>query len=131
NANNVLRPMPASTVNPQLAIPSIQARLVTFTNTTSSSTTVSWTNGNGVGRAVFMRLSSTGGAHPDNGTLYTANTVFGQGTNIHGTTWYCIYNGTGTTVDVTGLAEGTTYRVTVLEYNGTPGDAAFLENNLP
>jgi hypothetical protein len=104
-----------------LTAPTTQAYNVSFSSTTNTQTTVGWINGNGSSRAVFIKATSTGTAAPVNGTAYTANTVFGSGTQIGSTLWYCIYNGTGTSVTVTGLTAGTTYRVMVCEYNGGTG----------
>lgn len=107
--------------------PATAASNVTFTATTGTTTTVSWTNGNGASRAVFMKNTNTGQPAPVNGTTYTASTVFGSGTQIGATGWYCIYNGTGSTVDVTGLTQGQTYQVMAVEYNGVAGSENYLQ----
>ena len=52
-------------------------------------------------------------------TTYTASTVFGNGTQLGTSGWYCVYNGSGQNVTVTGLAGGT-YQVQAFEYNGLP-----------
>ena len=57
-------------------------------------------------------------ALPLNGTGYTANPVFGTGTQI-GSGNYVVYDGTGSTVTVTGLSASTSYYYQVFEYNGT------------
>ena len=94
---------------------------------------VSWTNGNGSSRVVFvkeMTPAPTGAFDPQppppppsetpsDGTTYTPNTTFGSGTQINTTGWYCVYNGTDTTVTVTGLKPVTEYSVRVFEYNGS------------
>ncbi|MDQ8013588.1 MAG: FG-GAP-like repeat-containing protein, partial [Flavobacterium nitrogenifigens] len=105
--------------NNLLFAPTIQATDVTFTNTTGTATTASWTNGNGTSRAVFMYAGSSGSPTPLDYTTYTANPVFGLGTQIGTSGWYCIYKGTGATVNVSGLLPGTTYQVMVVEYNGS------------
>jgi hypothetical protein len=105
--------------------PSTQASNVAFSGTTDVSTTLSWVNGNGSARAVFMKAASTGTAAPVNGTIYTHNTVFGSGTQIGSTGWYCVYNGTGTTVTVTNLVTTNTYMVMVTEFNGLVGSQAY------
>ena len=110
--------------NPLLA-PITQATNVLFNTTTSTSTNVSWTNGNGTSRAVFMYKGASGTPLPVDLTTYTANTAFGTGTQIGTTGWYCIYNGAGTTVNVTGLTPATTYQVMTLEYNGTAGNQMY------
>jgi gliding motility-associated-like protein len=106
--------------------PTSQAINVSFTGTTTSGTSISWTNGNGGSRAVFMAAASSGAPAPINGTAYTANTAFASGTQIGGSGWYCIYNGTGTSVNVTGLTAGTTYRVMAVEYNGNLANQNYL-----
>ncbi|KQO20569.1 hypothetical protein ASF10_15950 [Flavobacterium sp. Leaf82] len=106
--------------------PTVQASEIDFNNTTTTSTTVSWTNGDGASRVVFIRSGLSGIPVPVNNTTYGANAVFGLGTEIGSTGWYCIYNGTGTSVDLTGLTEATTYQVMTLEYNGAaPGDEIY------
>jgi hypothetical protein len=101
--------------------PSIQANNVQFANVTYNSFTVNWTNGNGSYRVVFVKEGSDGTAAPVNNTTYTANTVFKSGTQIGTTGWYCVYNGSGSSVSVSGLSSLTSYQVMVCEYNGTSG----------
>ncbi|MEI7727558.1 MAG: SprB repeat-containing protein, partial [Bacteroidota bacterium] len=45
-----------------------------------------------------------------------ADPTFGNGTQIGLTGWYCVYNGTGTNVTVSGLSENTNYIFQVFEY---------------
>ena len=106
--------------------PTIQATNVTFSGIAASFAKASWTNGNGSSRAVFMAETSTGSPLPVNNVTYTANPAFGSGTQIGTSSWYCIYNGTGDTVKITGLKLGSTYRVMVLEYNGVAGYEDYL-----
>lgn len=103
------------------APPSTQASNIQFSNVTSNSFTIAWTNGNGSSRAVFIKAGSDGTAAPVDNTTYYANTTFGNGTQIGTSGWYCVYNGNGSAVTVTGLSSVTTYRVMVCEYNGTSG----------
>jgi hypothetical protein len=109
-----------------LGPPNVQATNIVFSGTTGTSTTASWTNGNGSSRAVFMYAGASGSALPVDLTSYTANTVFGSGTQIGATGWYCVYNGTGTTVNVTGLLPATTYQVMTIEYDGLVGSQIYL-----
>ena len=101
--------------------PSTQAYNIVFSSITNVSTSISWTNGNGSSRAVFMKAANTGTASPVNGTTYTASTSFGSGTQIGSTGWYCVYNGTGSSVSVSNLQAATAYIVMVTEYNGISG----------
>lgn len=106
--------------------PSVQATDVTFSNTTTNSTTASWTNGNGLSRAVFIAEASTGNAAPVNNITYAASPVLGLGTQIGSSGWYCVYNDIGTSVNITGLSSGATYRVMAVEYDGTAGAENYL-----
>ena len=106
-------------------VPTTQTQNITFTNYAATSFTASWTNGNGTSRAVFMYAGNSGNANPSNNTTYTASAVFGSGTQIGSTGWYCIYNGTGTSVNITGISSNTTYRVMVCDYNGISGSQKY------
>lgn len=107
--------------------PTTQASSISFSNTGMTSMTVSWTNGNGANRIVVVKASGTPNA-PTNGITYTANTVFGSGGTI-GTGEYVVYNGTGNTVDITGLTGSTTYTFKVFEYNGSAGTENYLTSS--
>ncbi|MFH1319613.1 MAG: GEVED domain-containing protein [Bacteroidota bacterium] len=100
--------------------PTTQATINAYTNnTTGTSITVNWTNGNGTaGRIVVARLTATANAEPTEGTSYTADPAFGSGTQI-GTANYVVYKGTAATVNVTGLTCNTDYTFLVYEYNTT------------
>ncbi|MBD1362867.1 gliding motility-associated C-terminal domain-containing protein [Mucilaginibacter sp. ZT4R22] len=111
-----------------LAAPNVQATPPTgyavslaFSNTASTSTTLSWVNSNGAARAVFVRIGTSGALGVTQGTTYTANNTFAAGTQAGTSGWFCVYNGTGNNVNIVGLNPSTTYRATVIEYNGAPG----------
>ena len=97
--------------------PTTQASAITFSSVSDTSFTVSWTNGNGANRTVFIKAGNSGTATPVDNTAYTANTTFGSGTQIASSGWYCIYNSTGSSVSITGLTADTNYIVQVFEYN--------------
>jgi hypothetical protein len=90
--------------------------------------TITWSNnGNGdAGVIVLMRSCAAVNANPAQNTNYTANSVFGSGSQI-GTGNYIVYKGTGSSVTVTGLAGNTTYYYTIYTVNAagpcymTPG----------
>ena len=111
------------------AAPSKQTTKITFSNVSSNVFSINWTRGNGSKCAVFVKQTTTGTASPVNKKTYTANTAFGLGTQIGTSKWYCVYNGTGTNVSVTGLIAGRTYRVMVCEYNGTTGSQEYLTSS--
>jgi hypothetical protein len=98
--------------------PTQQARSMTWTSLSSTSIGLKWTNGNGSGRLVLARKSTTLGStnNPTDGVEYDANSVFGNGAAINGA--YAIYNGTDNTVLLTGLQARTRYWFKVFEFNG-------------
>ncbi len=106
--------------------PTTQATNTTFSSITETTANVSWTNGNGTNRAVFIKQTSTTSPVPVDNTFYLANTTLSSGTQIGSTGWYCIYNGTGTSATVDGLTASTAYRVMVVEYNCTIGSQKYL-----
>jgi gliding motility-associated-like protein len=118
NSENVTT-LPAPNV--QATPPTGYAVSLAFSNTASTSTTLSWVNSNGAARAVFVRIGTSGALGVTQGTTYTANSTFAAGTQAGTSGWFCVYNGTGNSVNIVGLNPSTTYRATVIEYNGAPG----------
>lgn len=109
--------------------PTSQSSSVVYSSVSYATLTVGWTNGNGARRAVFMRQANSGTALPVDNTTYTANAAFGSGTQIGSTSWYCIYNGAGSSVAVTGLVPATDYIVQVFDYNGSSGVENYLTDS--
>jgi gliding motility-associated-like protein len=106
-------------MNSLIAPPVNQSTNIVVSAITGTSANFSWTTGTGTGnkRALFIKQDNTGTAVPVAGTDYTANTVFGTGSQIGSTGWYCVFNGTGNSVAVTGLSPSTNYRAMVTAYN--------------
>lgn len=98
------------------AAPTVQSSLITFSDITDNSFTVSFTNGDGNGRLILIKAGSSVDATPVNGTPYTSNPEFGSGDEL-GTGNFAVYSGNGTSVSVTGLSVATTYHVRVFEFN--------------
>ncbi len=98
----------------------VPASAIVFGTVTNSSIQLSWTNGDGANRIVVARLTATARVSPSNATGYTANSpVFTDALNsLTGTGNVVIFNGTGSTVTVTGLAGSTSYTFDIYEYNG-------------
>lgn len=106
-------------VTPACTMPTTQATAFSSSAVSNFNGTVNWTRGDGTaGVIVVARQGSAVNADPVSGTSYTANATFGSGTQI-GTGNYVVYNGTGTSVNVTGLLENTAYHFAVYEYNTT------------
>ena len=97
--------------------PTLQVTYVLVTAVGSTQAQIDWTRGNSDGSAVFMIKDNTGLAPPANNVSYTPNAIFGStGSEVDGTGWYCVYDGTGTNVTVTSLEPSTQYRVHICEY---------------
>lgn len=98
--------------------PAVQASGVNISQTGVDAITVDWTSGTGSSRLVVMKSGSSVDASVIDGTAYTANPVFGDGSQI-GPGNYAVYIGSESSVAVTGLTMGTTYHVAVYEFNGS------------
>jgi hypothetical protein len=109
--------------------PTIQASGILFSKLTAKSMDISWNKGNGTKRAIFIKASSSGSALPVDNTSYNANSVFGSGSQIGTTGWYCVYNDTGRVLNITGLQQNTNYTLMACEYNGTAGSEIYNSSN--
>jgi FG-GAP-like repeat/Secretion system C-terminal sorting domain/FG-GAP repeat len=105
--------------------PTISASNFTFSNIQNSNMTVSFTKGNGTSRIILVKQGSAISSAPFDSTIYSANSVFGSGSQI-GTGNYVVYSDTGNTFTLSGLSSNTTYYFAVFEYNGVSGYANYL-----
>jgi hypothetical protein len=113
----------------EIATPTNAASAVTINNATTSSLNVGWANGNGQGRLVVARLTTTSLVAPVDNKLYSPNPVFAA-LDSTGLGNYVIYSSSGSSVVSTGLMNLTDYTYDVYEYNGkymhikfTPGSS--------
>ena len=100
----------SSVVNPA-GTPGTPATLVNFTSVTNTGMTINWTNGTG-GRRYVVINSTNSFTDPVDGTtgpVVAGTTYTGSGEQI-------VYDGTGTSVSIGGLACNTTYYARVYEY---------------
>ncbi|MEP0009761.1 MAG: LamG-like jellyroll fold domain-containing protein, partial [Balneola sp.] len=111
-----------------ITFPGTPASNVQFSGTGLNEMTVSFTPGNGNKRIVIARSGTAVSATPVNGQSYTGNSVFGSGTNM-GSENYVIYNGTGSSVALTGLDNSTTYHFAVYEYSEYNGVTSYLTSS--
>ena len=82
--------------------------------------------GSGFWHTVFVKENTTSvSVIPVDGTSYTADSQFGQGSELNG--WYCVYNGelTSSPISISGLNSNTDYRVMVCTYNGSVGNEMY------
>ncbi len=100
-----------------------QATNIIFSDISSSSAYITWTNGTGDNRVVFVKEGVSASVSPADGTTYSPDVVFGNGSELDG--WYCIYNGSGNGASVIGLTPNRNYRVMVCEYYGDAGSEIY------
>ncbi|MEW6467999.1 MAG: FG-GAP-like repeat-containing protein [Bacteroidota bacterium] len=93
-----------------------------ITDITDNAFTINWMkpSGSGSNSLVTVKAGSTNTNLPSDMSVYTANSVFGSGSQI-GSGAYVVYNSSGNSVRVTGLTTGTVYTVAVFEWNGIVG----------
>lgn len=116
--------------NTQLATePTVTSSFMSFGSITGTSMTVSWANGNGARRIVALKASTTPPtvSAPVDATEYTANSVFGSGSNL-GSDWFVVFDGTGSSVNVTGLTNSQQYYCVIFEYNGRDATANYASS---
>lgn len=109
-----------------VSAPGKPANNIKFSKSGNTSGEISWTRGDGESCVVFMKESSVGSAEPADHTTYNANSFFGKGTQIESSGWYCVFNGNGSSVLVSGLSIGKEYDIRVAEYNGPSGYENYL-----
>ncbi|MBK6833067.1 MAG: T9SS type A sorting domain-containing protein [Bacteroidetes bacterium] len=102
----------------QSSPPTLQASNVQITYKTTSGATISWTRGNGEGCVVVVHLFTNSNVTPPLSTTasYNPSTTFGSGTSL-GSGNYIVYEGTGTSVFISGLNANTLYYAYVYEWN--------------
>jgi len=98
--------------------PTTQASAFTSSSIADNSMTIGWTRGSGNSVLVVARLGSAVNDNPVNGATYSANAALGSGTQI-GTGNYVVYNGAGSSVNLTALTSGTTCYYAIYEYNSS------------
>ncbi len=112
--------------------PTVDATSLNFSSVSCTQTTVGWTNGDGAKRIVVAKSGSAVSGSPTDQTAYTANATFASGSTIS-VGEYVVYNGTGTSITVSGLTTGVTYYYKVFEYNGNSSncDENYLTSGTP
>jgi hypothetical protein len=105
------------------AAPAAQATTIDLTsNANGTQVNLSWTNGNGTKRAVFMKDGTGAITLPANNTTYSASADWNaKGTQLGSSGYYCVYNGTENNISITNTAANTQYTVQAFEYNNSAG----------
>jgi hypothetical protein len=126
-AYNYSNALVSSTITTLASEPTGQVTAITFGNFVVANFDISWSAGNGTRRAVFVREGDAGSiTNPSDGTGYTASSNWSsKGTQLGSSGYYCVYDGTGTTVPLTGLSANTAYYIQAFEYNGSGSSANY------
>jgi CubicO group peptidase (beta-lactamase class C family) len=105
-------------------LPTQNASAMNFSNVTSNSISVNWTNGNGDGRVLIMRAGNAPNKFPLDGTEYTGSPEvdLGDGNRV-------VYSGTGNSATVSNLNANTNYQFRLYEYkkNANTGNYALYQ----
>ncbi len=119
---------PGSTANiTTRTIPTIPSSNIIVTKTDGKELSLSWTIGNGQRRIIVAKQGAAITGSPANGTDYTANEVFGNGSTITAGE-FVVYSGTGNAAIIKGLNPATVYHFRIFEYDGTGINTLFLTN---
>lgn len=105
-----------TTTNVCNSAPTTQASALIVSPLTYKTMNVSWTRGSGSKVLVVANEGRQVDFDPLNGTAYTADAGFKTGDEI-GSGNFVVYNGTGNSVNVTGLSGGLTYYFAIYEYD--------------
>ena len=100
-------------------------------NITTTGVTLNWTNGDGENRIVVLRESNPVSFVPADGNTYTGNSDFSTATDVSGNGEKVVYNGNGSTIDITGLTPGTLYYAVIYEYSCAPGSEDYFISGSP
>ncbi|MBZ4677110.1 MAG: peptidase [Anaerophaga sp.] len=98
--------------------PDISASGFSATNITKTSMDLSWGRGNGDALLILARKDQAITEIPENGVSYTADSNFGSGDALPNNT-YVVYNGTGTSMTLSGLEHTSEYHLAFFEYYNT------------
>jgi CubicO group peptidase (beta-lactamase class C family) len=92
-------------------VPTQNASAMNFSDITSNSMTVKWTNGNGDGRVLIMRAGGAPNKFPLDGAEYASSPPADLGDGN-----YVVYSGPGNNATVSNLKSQTNYRFRLYEY---------------
>jgi hypothetical protein len=116
-----------SKVFPVLPVmPAAQAHTISFSNVKETSMTIDWIRTLGNYNLVVIKADTLllNSEYPISGTTYYANTIIGAASSLGGES--VVYNGIGTSINLTGLSPNTNYNVYVFTYDmNSPGNERY------
>ncbi|MCF8447935.1 MAG: endonuclease, partial [Bacteroidia bacterium] len=113
----------ATSIEPTLASSNFYVKSNTLTTAL-----ISWKNGNGQKRLVIARAGSPVNSTPIDFQNYLASGVFGSGSQI-GSGNFVVYNGMGSSIEISGLNQNIVYHFMVVDYNGIGPTANYLTSS--
>jgi hypothetical protein len=106
-------------------VPTIPSSGITATVIDGKELSFDWTSGNGLRRIIVAKAGSPVTALPADGTTYTANPVFGNGTAI-APGEFVVYDGNFHGTIISGLNPATVYHIRIFEYDGNGTNNLYL-----
>ncbi|SHO64602.1 CARDB domain-containing protein, partial [Algoriphagus zhangzhouensis] len=100
--------------------PTVQTSNLVFSNVTGNSIGLSWTNGDGWGRIIIARADAEVNIEPEDLINYSPSSSFGAGSNL-GDGNYVVFNGGGSSLNLSNLDPNRTYHFKIFEYRGNNG----------
>jgi hypothetical protein len=100
-----------------------------FTTNACDTIGLTFDAGNGNGRIVVAKEASLVNEFPIDGTTYSANNIFGNGSNL-GQGNFVVFDGADSSLTIRGLKQNTTYHVSIFEYNEAPSKFYDRDMNL-
>jgi len=116
------------------ARPTVHASNFYSSNYECTKMTLNWINGNGSARVIIAREGSLPNYTPQDGEVYTPNSIFGMSLEYgnSGDGNYVVYNGNGnTSVVITGLTRGKTYYFAIYEHDNNGNSTQYLTSGAP
>ena len=123
------RALRSDDVDDEALLPAVSSVIEEIVPIGHNTVSVNWKRGSGAGNAVFATDRETTPPQPETGITYTADSVFGNGSRIGESRWFCVYNGDADETGVSGLTPSTEYRFAVIDYNGSAGHERYLADS--
>lgn len=111
--------------------PSQAASNIKITQVGCDEMTITWNNGNGVGRIVVIQENQQISGIPTDNKFYIPNNNFGQGDSLESHSAFVVYNGTSNTTKISKLKHNTRYFIKVFEFNGAGSIFWYKTDNVP
>ena len=107
-----------ATITTSCTAPTTQSSNITFSSVGTSSMTVNWTNGSGSRRVVKINTLNSF-TDPTNGTDPSGSSTYIGGQQV-------VYNGSGSSVTITGLSASTTYWFRIYDANCSGSSSLYI-----